>query len=431
MGFDCFRVSHEKDGTGTAVYEHAAKWRLNMLTRLECVFAVTYFAEGIQRVGVTYLRTALQHGTGKSMRYIQAANNVLPEFGSALWVLKPAVCFIVETRGVGAGPVMLFAAAVCAACWLALAFSDFSSPETLPLLLTAACSLAAGSVDALVDSSVAKMGRTVDSATSTRYLCERARVAGTILVGCVACFFKLETFSALGIAGCGWVVCTAALLRVKDGCPPCRKQQQKVEVGAQVVLVCCLGIAICGCPTPDLFLYRQKVLGFDASSQTMLSMVSTASWIAGVSFYTSILARGSSWTAVLRGVLLVWILQPLVSTWVVATESINGAIFERAFCDFSKAVTFMPVNVLMQLVSPSGCEGTGFALMQMTGSLASVLGKNFDYQIQVQWGVTPETMHRAVAPIAVAGFLRLGVALCLVLLVIPRLSGAVPFRRED
>merc|ERR1719265_54219 len=103
-------------------------------------------------------------------------------------------------------------------------------------------------------------------------------------------------------------------------------------------------------------------------------------------------------------------------------------MIERMAAEFSKALTFMSCTVLMQVHTPKGCASTAFSVMQWSGSVAFVLGRNVEYTLLGWFDVSPKLGAAGFAgfpAVAAVCFLwRIGTAAALVLVAVPRLYEA-------
>eukprot|EP00405_Crypthecodinium_cohnii_P064073 CAMPEP_0195034562 /NCGR_PEP_ID=MMETSP0326_2-20130528/68158_1 /TAXON_ID=2866 ORGANISM="Crypthecodinium cohnii, Strain Seligo" /NCGR_SAMPLE_ID=MMETSP0326_2 /ASSEMBLY_ACC=CAM_ASM_000348 /LENGTH=118 /DNA_ID=CAMNT_0040059429 /DNA_START=119 /DNA_END=472 /DNA_ORIENTATION=- len=74
--------------------------------------------------------------------------------------------------------------------------------------------------------------------------------------------------------------------------------------------------------------------------------------------------------------------------------------------------------VLMQLCSPPGLESTAFTLMQSSGTIGSVLGRNLEYSLMARCGVNPALGYdgfQSFAKMAVAVLVWRGVTAALLI----------------
>ena len=99
-----------------------------------------------------------------------------------------------------------------------------------------------------------------------------------------------------------------------------------------------------------------------------------------------------------------------------------------------QAFDFLPVTVLQQLHTPAGCEGSAFTLMQAGGTLGTVIGRNFEWQL-LRWCGVDMSLGAAgfsnfSAVLVVAGVWRATTALVLCLVLLPRLDAQLSQRKR-
>lgn len=403
-------------------------------------FFATYFAQGVQRVGKDYLR----HQAGPALRGDTAAMqlfyNLLPEFGSLPWALKPALVYLAERALGPAGRQTLTALCgmLTGAVWLHIGASGTQGSEFL--LCTALVSLGSAMVDGLIDGRVAEESADAETAASCRYLCETGQFAGGLLVGTAAWFFSFGPRSMLLLLAVAWVLVApcvglaplpasagaaapAAAPAASQGGPGAAKAggdrggpakndggggggpvKSEAPSGVRGLLraianrstaaTAALSFAICLSPTLDFFLFRQHSLGLQASQQTLVSLSGSFGWFLGTSAYKQVLAVGRPAHMSLRTCLLLWPLGLLASVAVAVIAKSGSSLTlplaaaEKAAAECCKALTFMPCTVLMQLHAPRGCEGTAFALMQWSGTIGQVLSRNVEYALMALAGAS-------------------------------------------
>ena len=120
------------------------------------VNGLAYFSEGVQRHCVTYLRDLVQNMPGATMSDLQMLGNVLPEFGSIPWALKPLMCYVTERFNIVPGTAIRLSALVCAVVWACFAAQADSMHYYMILIFSAGASIASASSDALVDGLIAE-----------------------------------------------------------------------------------------------------------------------------------------------------------------------------------------------------------------------------------------------------------------------------------
>eukprot|EP00929_Paragymnodinium_shiwhaense_P021739 TRINITY_DN14102_c0_g1_i3.p1 TRINITY_DN14102_c0_g1~~TRINITY_DN14102_c0_g1_i3.p1 ORF type:complete len:265 (+),score=35.36 TRINITY_DN14102_c0_g1_i3:283-1077(+) len=158
-----------------------------------------------------------------------------------------------------------------------------------------------------------------------------------------------------------------------------------------------LAFTICLSPTLDFFLFRQNALGWTASQQTFVSLAGSMGWFLGTTVYRHLFAPGRTARESLRMCLMIWPIAACFSTFV-AASAMPGAIStfalvsaEKAAAEFCKALTFMPCTVMMQLHAPKGSESSAFTVMQLGGTLGSVIARNIEFYFTALAGVSPTT----------------------------------------
>ncbi|CAE8655217.1 unnamed protein product, partial [Polarella glacialis] len=378
------------------------------------LFFVTYLAQGVQRIGKDYLRQESSSALGGDPRALQLFYNLLPEFGSLPWTLKPLLMLGAE-RFLGArGRCCLAAlcALLCAAVWCCVA-QRWGVSGSAFLLCTALVSLSSAVVDGLIDGRVAEESFDADSAASCRYLCEVGQITGGLLLGAAAWLLSLGSWEALFMTSASWlavVPCILASMPKKgkqlvvdpaDDKPDADSPKKgeslsglKSMANRSVALVSAFAFTACLSPSLDFFLFRQHVLLLSASQQSLVSVAGSCGWFLGTSVYRHKIAPGRPAHAALRACLLLWPCGALASVAValLAKPGPSGfwlAIAQHALAEFCKAMTFMPSTVLMQLHAARGCEGTAFTLMQWSGTIGQVLSRNLEYAFMAYFSVQP------------------------------------------
>lgn len=376
-----------------------------------------YFAQGVQRVGKDFLRHSASSALGSDPSQLQIFYNLLPEFGSLPWILKPGLMFVAE-RFLGAwGQRVLTAlcALLSGLIWLRLATSPIVGSEFL--LCTGLVSLGSAVVDGLVDGRVAEESRDGESAAASRYLCECGTFVGSIFVGVCAWLLSLGHAPMLILTAVAWAAvapCVLLLDRTASSSTKAGSSGKAVEATGEplrlssllsllngaVGWVSLLAFVSCLSPTLDFFLFRQQAMGLSASQQSLVSMAGALGWWLGTSSYRHRIAVGRPVHVALRTCLLWWpasaLLQVAIAALVVnasitstTTFAVPLAMAEKMASEFCKALTYMPCTVLMQLHSPPGYESTAFTLMQWSGTVGQVLGRNLEYLLMGAFGVSP------------------------------------------
>ncbi|CAJ1454599.1 unnamed protein product, partial [Effrenium voratum] len=333
-------------------------------------YFLTYLAQGTGRVGRDYLKSSA--AAKLSMRELQIFSNLLPEFGSLPWALKPVLVLLVERRSPKTRQQVLAAAAlITAAAWLAAGGGL--------LMATAMVSLGSAVVDGLTDGLIAAES-TETSAAKLQSLCQSGHSIGALFVGIAAWIFAMPSYVALGLTAVAWGA--VAPFALQAGPAPSRGT---FEMRPEVLLLALLGFLVCLVPPADSFLYRQHVLGIASFQQPVVSIAGTVGWFACTAMFRN-LSENRSPEGALRLCLKLWPLPLLAKLLLLAPKpwAMAAALLENAASEFGKALTFLPVTVLQQLNSPPGCEAAAFTLMQSGGTMGMVLGRNMEWQL-LQW----------------------------------------------
>ncbi|CAJ1345442.1 unnamed protein product, partial [Effrenium voratum] len=334
-------------------------------------YFLTYLAQGTGRVGRDYLKSSA--AAKLSMRELQIFSNLLPEFGSLPWALKPVLVLLVERRSPKTRQQVLAAAAlITAAAWLAAGGGL--------LMATAMVSLGSAVVDGLTDGLIAAES-TETSAAKLQSLCQSGHSIGALFVGIAAWIFAMPSYVALGLTAVAWGA--VAPFALQAGPAPSRGT---FEMRPEVLLLALLGFLVCLVPPADSFLYRQHVLGIASFQQPVVSIAGTVGWFACTAMFRN-LSENRSPEGALRLCLKLWPLPLLAKLLLLLAPkpwAMAAALLENAASEFGKALTFLPVTVLQQLNSPPGCEAAAFTLMQSGGTMGMVLGRNMEWQL-LQW----------------------------------------------
>lgn len=379
-------------------------------------FFVAYFAQGVQRIGKDYLRTLASETLGGDVSSLQLFYNLLPEFGSLPWTLKPVLMFLVE-RLVPVSRrhfVTLMATLATAGVWAYLAL--FAPSASVLLLCTAGASLGSAVVDGLVDGRVAEASDNGERAAECRYFCECGSVAGGLLVGCVAYGLALPQSALLGLTAAAWAGLGPLVLLQGGTHQSMDEYEDQARLGSpnqadgqllttgparfsallsrQTVIVSALSFAVCLTPALDFFLFRQHRLGLTASQQSLMAVLGSIGWFGGTAFYRHFVAKRFAVQEALRLCLGLWPVGGLLAVYVAAHATHGPMVMwwagiEKLGHEFCKALTFMPCTVLMQLHAPAGCESTAFTLMQCSGTVGQVLSRNLEYWLMRRFGVDP------------------------------------------
>ncbi|CAJ1377625.1 unnamed protein product, partial [Effrenium voratum] len=320
-------------------------------------YFLTYLAQGTGRVGRDYLKSSA--AAKLSMRELQIFSNLLPEFGSLPWALKPVLVLLVERRSPKTRQQVLAAAAlITAAAWLAAGGGL--------LMATAMVSLGSAVVDGLTDGLIAAES-TETSAAKLQSLCQSGHSIGALFVGIAAWIFAMPSYVALGLTAVAWGA--VAPFALQAGPAPSRGT---FEMRPEVLLLALLGFLVCLVPPADSFLYRQHVLGIASFQQPVVSIAGTVGWFACTAMFRN-LSENRSPEGALRLCLKLWPLPLLAKLLLLAPKpwAMAAALLENAASEFGKALTFLPVTVLQQLNSPPGCEAAAFTLMQSGGTMGA------------------------------------------------------------
>merc|ERR1712216_856384 len=130
--------------------------------------------------------------------------NLLPEFGSLPWTLKPVLMFLAEEYAGHKGRQWI-AVSTTLLCALAFAYlATLNASGVVFLVCTATVSLASAVVDGLIDGRVAELSVDSESAAASRYLCECGTITGGLVVGTAAWLFGLGQGPALWLTAGTW-----------------------------------------------------------------------------------------------------------------------------------------------------------------------------------------------------------------------------------
>lgn len=325
---------------------------------------------------------------------------------------------------------------LCAAVWLLV---GFGAPKGgLFLVCTALVSLGSAIVDGLVDGRVARASTTARHATSVRYICECGAFCGGLL-GIFSWLLALDTPTVLCVTALSWAsVAPCQFASNLDSCTVRHSDRGTMELlrrgmtSAGTVLVCLFGFLACLSPTLDLFLFRQKVLGFSAAQQSLVSVAGSLGWFMGTSVYRHFLSRRFPLNRVIPMCLCFWPLSCLFTAVVVMPIPGAGAAVllvaaEKLLAQFCITMTYMPCTVLMQLHATKGCESTAFTAMQLSGTLGQVLSRNLEYLVMTLFGVNPahsSGFHGFWHVALTAAIWRVATAVALLRWLVPRLAEA-------
>lgn len=354
-------------------------------------------------MGKDYLRTQASLTLGGDVWALQLFYNLLPEFGSLPWTMKPVIMFLVDRylrhrqRHLLAGLAALTTGMVwaCLAAWELSAFGL--------LMGTMLMSLGSAVVDGLVDGQVAEESLDCDTAAECRYLCECGSIAGSLLVGFMTWALSFQQSTLLLLTASSWALLgPLAIFNGSGPASPADDQKRHLEplvslralLHGRVALVSLLAFAVCLSPTLDFFLFRQHRVGLTAAQQSLVSVMGSCGWFLGTSFYRHF-SRGRPVNEFLQLCLCAWPVGALAGILVAALASPTRLGFwmvclEKVVAEFCKALTFMPCTVLMQMFSPCGCASTAFTLMQSCGTVGQVLSRNLEYSFMHWCGVEPQ-----------------------------------------
>lgn len=349
---------------------------------------------------------------------MQMFYNLLPEFGSLPWTLKPVLVLVAEQCLSPNGRRMLMAlvAAATAILWIVLAAFDL---HAVPFLVcTGFVSLGSAMVDGLVDGRMAAEGGSdPEKASRLQYICQIGQTIGSLYVGLIAWTLGLSRVSSVCLTAAGWAAAGAC---IQFGPPAHNRHQEQDEalsaVGLStlvgtwhdlaslasrtILLVAFVTFVVCLSPSLDTFLFRQHVVGILDSQQPLMSVAGTFGWFLGTTFYKMYISKGRSPEDALRMSLLIWPFSSLVTVLFVLSSSgpsafvLCFAFVERASCEFGKALTFFPTKVLHQLHASRGCEGTACTLMEAGGTIGMVLARNLEWIFMGWYGVDPKSGAR-------------------------------------
>eukprot|EP00434_Breviolum_minutum_P017384 symbB.v1.2.015351.t1/scaffold1140.1/size135646/2 len=394
-------------------------------------YFLTYLAQGLGRVGKEYLKSSAVFVL--NMREMQLFSNLLPEFGSLPWALKPLLVLVIE-RGCSAKSqqrLLAAAAIITAATWLLLSWHSTSGSALL--LATALVSLGSAVVDGLTDGMISAES-TEATAAKLQSLCQTGHSIGALCVGIAAWALTMPDWLALTCTAFAWAVIAPVVMRTPV---PVEKATSKKQMTSlpnlflqrDAALVTILGFAVCLAPPADVFLYRQHVLGLEGFQQPIISIAGTIGWFSCTLIYRKKISAGRTATNTLRLCLKLWLVPLLAKALILSPTKVlvlPAALLENAANEFGKALTFLPVTVLQQLHTPAGCEGSAFTLMQAGGTLGTVIGRNFEWQLlrwcRVDMSLGAAGFSNFSAVLVVAGVWRATTALVLCLVLLPRLD---------
>jgi len=393
--------------------------------------------------------------------------NLLPEFGSLPWTLKPGIMFLAECllgpsglRGLSA-----LSALLTGFVWLRLASIGGLELSGIGFLVcTGLASLGSAVNDGLVDGRVSEESTNGESAAARRYICECGTFIGSIVVGICAWLFNLGPEPMLVLTAVAWVsVAFCVLVLDRSSAPKTtsdlstgdEKAAREAEdhngtisslrslVNGAVGFVSILAFTSCLSPKLDFYMFRQRMLGLSASQQALVSMAGSLGWWLGASTYKHRIAVGRPVHAALKICLFWWPAAAFLQVVVAALASVppvstTPALFlpllaiEKLATEFCTTLTYMPCTVLMQLHSPRGCEATAFSLMQWSGTIGQVLGRNLEYLLSRVIGVSPITGYAKFWQVALAtANWRLVTSVALRICVLGRLARAERGLRES
>lgn len=354
-------------------------------------YFLTYLAQGLGRVGKEYLKTSAA-SVLSNMSEMQIFSNLLPEFGSLPWALKPLLVLLIE-RSCSAKArqqLLAMAAIITGLTWLLLSWDG--KDGTVLLFATALVSLGSAVVDGLTDGLISAES-TEASAVELQSLCQTGHSIGALLVGIAAWVFTLPDWLALTCTALAWAVIAPFALNAHIVTEKAKKPALSLStlvLQGDAALVSILGFAVCLAPPADVFLYRKHVLGLQGFQQPIISIAGTVGWFLCTVIYRKQISAERRATDTLRLCLKLWPV-PLVAKILILRPPemlvLPAALLENAANEFGKALTFLPVTVLQQLHAPAGCEGSAFTLMQAGGTLGMVVGRNLEWQLLHWCGV--------------------------------------------
>eukprot|EP00435_Cladocopium_sp_Y103_P006042 s4991_g1.t4 len=351
-------------------------------------YFLTYLAQGLGRVGKEYLKTSAA-SVLTTMSEMQIFSNLLPEFGSLPWALKPLLVLLIERSCSAKARQQLLAAAaiITGLTWLFLSWGG--KDGTVLLFATALVSLGSAVVDGLTDGLISAES-TEASAVELQSLCQTGHSIGALLVGIAAWVLTLPDWLALTCTALAWAVIAPFALKALIVTEKAKKQASSLStlvLQRDAALVSIVGFAVCLAPPGDVFLYRKHVLGLQGFQQPIISIAGTVGWFLCTVIYRKQISAGRRATDSLRLCLKLWAVPLVAKTLILRPPEmlvLPAALLENAAHEFGKALTFLPVTVLQQLHAPAGCEGSAFTLMQAGGTLGMVFGRNLEWQL-LRW----------------------------------------------
>ena len=378
-------------------------------------YFATYLAQGVGRISKEYLKGSATVALAHDRRAMQLFYNLLPEFGSLPWTLKPFVVLGIEqfSSATGTCIAMALSALLTGTLWLCLTLWE---PQGVAFLLcTGLVSLCSAAVDGLVDGRISAESTDSEKAARLQYLCQTGQTLGALYVGGATWAFALSKRTSLLLTAGLWVavapvtIWAAGLDRGTSAAAAAAKAPFSMRQGVvgtagalanrAVLLVAVLGFVVCLSPALDTFLFRKYVLGLADAQQPLVSVAGTCGWFLGTSAYKWGIAKGRTPEDALRVCLCAWPLSSM-ATAAFAALALPGpyvlwlAMLEEACREFGKAMTFMPTTVLQQLHSPKGCEGTAFTVMQSAGIAGMVLSRNLEWAM-MDWVAVDPQLHAA------------------------------------
>eukprot|EP00928_Gymnodinium_smaydae_P072180 TRINITY_DN55592_c0_g1_i1.p1 TRINITY_DN55592_c0_g1~~TRINITY_DN55592_c0_g1_i1.p1 ORF type:complete len:442 (+),score=34.14 TRINITY_DN55592_c0_g1_i1:43-1368(+) len=421
-------------------------WRqISTMEAAHMQYFATYLAQGVGRVSKEYLKGSAATVLADSKSSMQLFHNLLPEFGSLPWTLKPLLVLLVEQTCTERGQRLLMAAIALGTGIVWMCITSFELGELLFLFCTGMVSLGSALVDGLVDGRVSAESVDAESAARLQYLCQSGNTIGALYIGLIAWSFSLSKSSSLLLTACTWAS-IAPLALIGSASSQSQKSEKSPSqartdifstlsrlTNSTVILVAFLSFMVCLSPSVDTFFFRKQVLGVADSQQPLISVAGTFGWFMGTSLYKTKLSSGRTPEDSLRVCMLLWPLSSIITMLYVAAAQPGPLILllsalEKAACEFGKAMTFMPTTVLQQLHAPSGCEGTAFTMMQAGGTVGMILGRNLEWSFMNWFMVDPQLGSAGFANYLNVAFMAL-VWRCLtmllgVLLIVPLLRAS-------
>eukprot|EP00392_Amoebophrya_sp_AT5.2_P003658 g3663.t1 len=457
---------------------------MDYVAKHEVFFSSIYFVQGVQRVGLVYLKNLVSDLPGDTYENLKLLNNLLPGIGSGVWLLRPLFCLLAESglgvfgaEGSGGGRSPRgssssgarydgFVVALC--CVITLGWFCLASPAVLAITTESVVGNgsagAAGDVDVVVSASTSSRTK---NAAQTHQLGAARQLQQEAEEQQIWLFFACVGLSSIPFTCLDGVVdgmcarlTTAARkitvdlhgknIKVKKTHQDSSRFSYLCEVGRVLgAILATFVLAYCGewLKASSAFSGVGTVWAMLAGLVAVVAATAStilAGWLAAAItsvvllcpdmdfflFRKRVLLHDSAQQSLAqnlgtqcRRALLFWVAfssLPWYAYWFLDAQLALG---EKIFSECARCFTFMLCNLLMQhAVGGGAVVATRFAFLQGTGAVAMFASRRLDFLLLDYVGIVTFQEDAFLWLLLLYTGLRILAALVILFLLLPRLK---------